>query len=73
METTGHFGGDDHILAYPIRARVTVFASDAMREPIIQAIVDNARTGEHGDGKIFVEKVADAIRIRTSERGEIAV
>jgi nitrogen regulatory protein P-II 1 len=40
---------------------------------VVQVIVEAARTGNIGDGKIFVLPVADAIRVRTGERGEIAV
>ena len=42
-------------------------------EPIIQAIVQQARTGEAGDGKIFVWPVEEVVRIRTGERGTSAV
>ena len=49
-------------------AKPAAFAPDHLRE-IIQAIMEAARTGEPGDGKIFVERVTDAIRIRTMERG----
>lgn len=42
-------------------------------EPIIQAIVQQARTGEAGDGKIFVWPIEDVVRIRTGERGTSAV
>jgi len=40
---------------------------------VIEAILAHATTGESGDGKIFVERVSDAIRIRTMERGNSAV
>ncbi len=46
---------------------------DAHVEQIIDAIIDNAYTGEIGDGKIFVSDVQDAIRVRTRERGEAAL
>jgi nitrogen regulatory protein P-II 1 len=42
-------------------------------EPIIAAICENARTGEAGDGKIFVWPIDDVVRIRTGERGTGAV
>jgi nitrogen regulatory protein P-II 1 len=42
-------------------------------EPAIQAIIENARTGEAGDGKIFIFPIEDVIRIRTGERGTSAV
>jgi nitrogen regulatory protein P-II 1 len=46
---------------------------DSMAEPVVEAIMKFASTGEIGDGKIFLTRVEDAIRIRTGERGEIAV
>ena len=72
-EHTEWMGGDDGLVALPIRARVEVVASDDLAEPIVQAIIESAHTGEHGDGKIFIEKIADAMRIRTQERGEAAI
>jgi nitrogen regulatory protein P-II 1 len=72
-ETTDWFGGAEGLIALPIRARVEVVAQDDQIEAIVQSIIENARTGEQGDGKIFVEPVNDAIRIRTQERGEAAV
>ena len=42
-------------------------------EKTIQAIVKSARTGEIGDGRIFVIPVEDSVRIRTGERGDIAL
>jgi len=39
----------------------------------VEAIIENARTGEAGDGKIFIYPVEDVIRIRTGERGAAAV
>ncbi len=42
-------------------------------DPIVKAISDNARTGEAGDGKIFIWPIEDVVRIRTGERGKEAV
>ena len=72
-ESTDYLGGDEGLIALPIRSRVEVVASDDLQEPIVEAILESARTGEHGDGKIFIERVAEASRIRTEERGEAAV
>jgi nitrogen regulatory protein P-II 1 len=44
-----------------------------MVNPIVEAILATARTGEIGDGKIFISAMADVIRIRTGERGAEAV
>jgi nitrogen regulatory protein P-II 1 len=61
------------VVALPIRSRLEVVVPDEMREDVVSAIVESARTGEPNDGKIFVERVAEAIRVRTGERGEAAV
>ena len=47
----------------------TVVPADR-KDEVIRAIIDSARTGSIGDGKIFVSEVADAIRIRDDNRGE---
>jgi nitrogen regulatory protein PII len=72
-ETTDWFGGTEGLIALPIRARVEVVAQDAQIDEIVESILMNARTGEQGDGKIFIEPVEEAIRIRTQERGEAAI
>lgn len=72
-ETSSWFGGEQQLIALPIRAKVEVVAHDEQQEEIVEAILQHARTGEPGDGKIFVERVIDAVRIRTEERGSEAI
>lgn len=67
------FAGQELLIALPVRSKLVVVARDDLREPIVRAILEAARTGEPGDGKIFIERMADAIRIRTGERGDVAV
>jgi nitrogen regulatory protein P-II 1 len=71
-ERTDWFGGNEGLIALPIRSRLEVVTPDEMAEPIVQAICASVYTGEPGDGKIFLERVEDAVRIRTGERGEAA-
>lgn len=61
------------VVALPMRSRLEVVVTNELQEPVVAAIIESARTGEANDGKIFVERVADALRIRTGERGEPAV
>lgn len=61
------------VVALPIRSRLEVVVPDQMREAVVASIIEAAQTGEPNDGKIFVEKVFDALRVRTGERGESAV
>ncbi|MFY9235251.1 MAG: P-II family nitrogen regulator [Fimbriimonadaceae bacterium] len=72
-ETSSWFGGEEHVIALPVKSRIDVVAPDDLREALIKTILDNARTGEPGDGKIFVEEILDAVRVRTLERGESAI
>jgi nitrogen regulatory protein P-II 2 len=55
------------------KVRLEIAVNDGFVEPTINAIIKGAQTGEIGDGKIFVLDLADCIRIRTEERGEVAI
>jgi nitrogen regulatory protein P-II 1 len=72
-EKSSWLAGEENLIALPIKAKLEVVAPDDLKDAIIDTIIENARTGEPGDGKIFIESVADAIRIRTLERGELAI
>jgi Amt family ammonium transporter len=52
---------------------IRICVKDADREKAVQTIVESARTGTVGDGKIFIYAVADVVRIRTGDRGEAAL
>jgi nitrogen regulatory protein PII len=55
------------------KVRFEVAVSDDFVEPTVEALCDGARTGEVGDGKIFVLPLEQAVRIRTGESAEAAV
>jgi nitrogen regulatory protein P-II 1 len=55
------------------KVRFEIAVSDAFVEPTVHAICDGARTGEVGDGKIFVVPLEQAVRIRTGETDRSAV
>jgi len=55
------------------KVKIEIVVPDSLLEEVIDIIVTNARTGEIGDGKIFVYEVINAVRIRTGEAGESAV
>jgi nitrogen regulatory protein P-II 1 len=55
------------------KVKVEAVVGDTMVEAVINAISGAARTGEVGDGKVFVLPVDDAVRIRTGERGDAIV
>ena len=55
------------------KVQFTLICADEQADSIIDIICDAARTGEMGDGKIWVEPVEEVVRIRTGERGPAAV
>ena len=55
------------------KVRIEIAVNDNFVEPTIKAIVKGAKTGETGDGKIFVLPLNECIRIRTEERGSVAI
>jgi nitrogen regulatory protein P-II 1 len=55
------------------KIKLEMVLADDLVEKAIQAIVGAARTGKIGDGKIFLSRIDDAIRIRNDERGETAL
>lgn len=67
------YRGSTYALNLVPKMRIEVVVKDDEVETVVNAIVAVNRTGEIGDGKIFISEVLDAIRIRTGERGEAAV
>lgn len=55
------------------KVKIEIVAKDEMVDQIVEIISDTARTGQIGDGKIFIYPVENAIRIRTGEVGEAAI
>ena len=68
-EISTMFGGQNLVIALPVRAKLSIVVPQEHVEPIIQLIIEHSRTGDSGDGKIFVEEITDIIRVRTGERG----
>jgi nitrogen regulatory protein P-II 1 len=82
MEVRGHGRQKGHTEVYRGReysvdlipkTKLEVVLADAMVEKAVQVILSAARTGKIGDGKIFLTRVEEAIRIRNEERGEGAL
>lgn len=55
------------------KVRLEIAVNENFVEPTIKAIIKGAKTGETGDGKIFVLDLRECIRIRTEERGTVAI
>jgi nitrogen regulatory protein P-II 1 len=67
------YRGMEYQVDFLPKVKIEIVAPDEKVKTIVDAIVDQARTGRIGDGKIFVYPVAEVIRIRTGETGESAV
>lgn len=70
---TEFYRGREYSVDLLPKVKLEMVVADEMVDKAIQAIATAARTGKIGDGKIFVSKIDEAIRIRNDERGEIAL
>ena len=70
---TEFYRGREYSVDLLPKIKLELVVRDELVEKAVQAIIISARTGKIGDGKIFVSKIDDAIRIRNEERGEIAL
>jgi len=70
---TQHYRGAEYTVNLLQKVKIEVVVTDEEAHEVANAIVTSARTGEIGDGKIFLVPVAEAIRIRTGEEGDAAL
>jgi len=73
MGRTDKYRGSTYAVNLLPKMKLEVVVRDEELDIAIEAIIEAARTGEIGDGKLFVSEVIDAIRVRTGERGEAAL
>jgi len=67
------YRGSAYVVDFVPKMLVQVVVRDDMAKQVVETILAVARTGEIGDGKIFITPVEDVIRIRTGEHGEDAL
>jgi nitrogen regulatory protein P-II 1 len=67
------YRGSTYALDFVPKVRVQIVADDDMVQTVVDAIIASARTGEIGDGKIFISPMVEVIRVRTGERGHEAI
>ena len=67
---TEFYRGREYAVDVLPKIKLEIVVTDDMAERALQAILTAARTGKIGDGKIFVSRIDEAIRIRNDERGE---
>lgn len=67
------YRGSEYQIEFVPKIKLEVVVDDNMVETVINSILANAKTGQVGDGKIFIYNIEDVIRIRTEESGPEAV
>ncbi len=67
------YRGAEYAVDFLPKVKLEIVCDDDMLERAVEAIMNAARTGRIGDGKIFVSTVEEAIRIRTNETGSTAI
>ncbi len=70
---TEFYRGREYTVDLLPKVKLEIVLADEMVDKVVQAIISSARTGKIGDGKIFLSKIDEAIRIRNDERGAAAL
>jgi nitrogen regulatory protein P-II 1 len=70
---TEFYRGREYTVDLIPKIKIEMVLPDEMVDKAVEAILKAARTGKIGDGKIFISKVGDAIRIRNEDRGQTAI
>jgi nitrogen regulatory protein P-II 2 len=67
------YRGAEYVVDFLPKIKVETAVTDDLAERVVEAIVQSASTGKIGDGKVFVSKLEEVIRIRTGESGAQAI
>ena len=67
------YRGAEYVVDLVPKLKIEVVVNDDMVDQVVEAILKSAFTGKIGDGKVFVIPLEEAIRIRTGERGPLAI
>ncbi len=67
------YRGSEYTVDFLPKIKLELVVTDELKDKVVAAIVNGAKTGKIGDGKVFVSPVEDVIRIRTDEHGDSAI
>lgn len=70
---TEHYRGAEYEVKFLAKKKLQIAVSDGLCEKTVETLMQSAKTGNIGDGKIFVQGIESAVRIRTGERGDDAL
>ena len=67
------YRGSEYTVDFLPKVKFEIVVDDDRAQRVVEAILQSARTGKIGDGKVFISHIEESIRIRTEEKGEKAV
>jgi len=67
------YRGSEYTVDFLPKVKIELVLPDAQADGAVAVIVKSAKTGKIGDGKVFISEIEEAIRIRTEEKGEMAI
>ncbi|MEM8983458.1 MAG: P-II family nitrogen regulator [Pseudomonadota bacterium] len=67
------YRGAEYVVDFLPKTKLEIAVADAQVDSVVEAVVDAARTGKVGDGKIFITTLDSVVRIRTGEAGDEAI
>ncbi len=67
------YRGAEYDITFIPKVKIEVVVADSVADKVLSTIQEKAKTGKIGDGKIFISRLEDIIRIRTGERGDVAI
>ncbi|MGD2168203.1 MAG: P-II family nitrogen regulator [Gammaproteobacteria bacterium] len=67
------YRGAEYVVDFLPKVKLEIAVADDLVERVVESLIDNAKTGKVGDGKIFVTELLDVYRIRTGETGDQAL
>lgn len=70
---TETYRGSEYRIEFVPKIKIEIVVNDDKLDTVVDAILRSAKTGQVGDGKIFISEIADVIRIRTDESGSDAL
>jgi len=70
---TEKYRGNTYVVNLLPKVKIEFIVPDDRADEVVEVVLEAARTGEIGDGKVFVSQVEESIRIRTGERGDSAL
>jgi len=70
---TETYRGTEYAVEFLPKIKIEVAIPDSLEEKVVGAVLEAAKTGKFGDGKVFVTSLEDVVRIRTGEHGEAAL